>query len=723
MRAMSDPARLNRVALPAVALFVAAMPSLHAQTPAADVDTKASPTLPAVTVGGRGNQGSMRPGALRDEIVKTESISARTIERSGASNLNEALDKNPGIAVQVECSICNVRNVLLNNLPGRYTTLLIDGIPIFSSVSSAYGLDSVGTYGVERIDIARGAGASLIAPEALAGTVNIVTRRPTRAEAELRTQIGNMGSRQADVFVAQPFKGGALTASLHANRHDAVDGNGDGISEYAGYDRRLAGLGFFIDDAGGFRLRGRLDGVDEARGGGALDTYRHLAGVKADRRGNPFDFSAGPGGSPVARGWVNPADGSIVDYDLGKLGYSEYIRTRREQFVIAGERRVGNGTLRLAFGSARHRQRSFYEFSDYDARQSQHYAETSYRAPVADWLLTAGVNYRYENLRSRGATEEGAAVSGVDNYTYRVPALFLQAYRSFLDDRLEINGSMRYDRHNVYGGIVSPRLNVLFQHTDAVSSRVSAGKGFRAPTSFFEQDHGILNTLRIDRRIDRPEVSHNLSYALNYADERFAVTGSYNYNRIKHFALLDTGHMDEAGHPVTLFTSAREPVIVQGVDVNLSYVLTPALTVSAAAEAFHYRFPPGTLAFARPDFRAFLTLDYERGPWEAMARLSVTGPMDLNRFHDDGSGSQNRYNFDGTPKRGRSPVFATFDVRVQHAMSRHLALFIGADNLFDYVQSRKESPLWIDGEGGYDVTHLWGPSRGRYVYAGAKLSF
>ena len=141
---------------------------------ACPLEVGANPTteteLPGITILDKSNQGSMRPGALRDELVKTETISEKAIERSGATNVNEALDKNPGIAVQVECSICNVRNVLLNNLPGRYTTLLIDGIPIYSSVSSAYGLDSVSVWGIERIDVARGAGASLIAPEALAGT-------------------------------------------------------------------------------------------------------------------------------------------------------------------------------------------------------------------------------------------------------------------------------------------------------------------------------------------------------------------------------------------------------------------------------------------------------------------------------------------------------------------------------------------------------------------------
>ncbi len=77
---------------------------------------------------------------LRDEVVSTESVTAEDIRKLNASTLNEAIDNQPGVAVQVECSICNVRNVVLNNLPGRFTTIMIDGVPIFSSVSGAYGL-------------------------------------------------------------------------------------------------------------------------------------------------------------------------------------------------------------------------------------------------------------------------------------------------------------------------------------------------------------------------------------------------------------------------------------------------------------------------------------------------------------------------------------------------------------------------------------------------------
>ena len=681
-----------------------------------------SVTLPAVSITGKTNQGDMRPGALRDDIVKTESISAKAIDRVCATNINEALDKNPGISVQVECSICNVRNVLLNNLPGRYTTLMIDGVPIFSSVSSAYGLDSVSVYGLERIDVARGAGASLIAPEALAGTVNVVTKRPTAAENRARVQFGNFGSRQADAYLARTFNGGAFTATVNYNKHDSVDGDKNGISEFTGYNRKMVGLALFLDNAGGFKVKSRFDVVSEKRGGGALGT--DYAAIKASTSGNPFNWSRGANGSPDPSGWINPADGTLLPYNDGRGGFSKIIFTDRVQWIGTAERRFGDSKLRLAFGGAQHKQDSYYELATYVGKQNQGYAEASWQMPVAEWLFTVGSSLRYEDLKSNGTTNTGFAVNGIDDYVYRVPAVYVQAYRALFNDALELNASLRYDKHNVFGGITSPRVNALWHHTAKLSSRVSAGKGFRAPTSFFEQDHGILDTIRIDRRIDKPEISSNLSYALNYADDRLAVTASAHHNRIKNFAVLDPGALDPVtGDPVTIFTSADQPVTVRGVDVNLSYQLTPALTLTAAAEAFNYRFPAGTLVFARPTSKAYLGFDFEQGGLDLTAKLVWTGPMDLRKFHDDGSGAQNRFNLDGTPKRDKSPSFATLDVRAEYAFNKRFSAYVGADNLTDYKQSDKESALFIDSGGAPDVTHLWGPSRGRYVYAGVKVSF
>ncbi|MBK9783027.1 MAG: TonB-dependent receptor [Betaproteobacteria bacterium] len=687
----------------------------------------ADKTLGEVTVSNARSVGS-KPG-LRDEIIATESFSARDIEKSGATTLTEALDKRPGISVQTECSICNVRNVVLNNLPGRYTTLLIDGIPIFSSVSSAYGLDSVSLGGLERIDISRGAGTSLIAPEALAGSVNIVTRRPLKDELLINQQFGSYGQMNTELFGAKTFSGGGLTGNFSHNQHDTVDGDDNKVSEYTGYKRNLGGIGFFVDDIAGFKLKGRFDVVDEKRMGGAMGT--DYSGVKTDGSGNPFDWSKGKNGSPDSRGWVTP-DGSGADtlangqagtfYKDGSAGMSEVIFTDRQQFISSATRKLGEGSLRFAVGYAKHKQDSFYEKSTYKAEQSQYYVEASTQQPLGQTLVTAGFNYRYEDLSSTGSDANGVPNNGIDNYKYRTPGVFLQAYRAFFDGGVEVNGSVRYDDHNVFGGITSPRLNVLLNHTKEVNSRFAVGRGFRAPTSFFEQDHGILDTSRIVRQIDKAEISDNASYTLSFAGDRLAVASSLNYNRIKNMALLDSGATDPVtGDAITLFTSAQKPVTVTGGDITATYKLTPQLEASVAAERFNYNFSEaGTLAFARPETRAYLRLDYESGPWTGMLRGTWTGPQDLARFYD--YANNQRYNFDGSKKMDKSPSFWTVDLRGEYRINKQWSGFLGVDNVFDFKQSDKESMLWVDASGGLDVTHIWGPNRGRFIYGGVKFA-
>lgn len=720
-------------------------------------DTAAS--APEVRIMGSGIRINAQ-GSLRDEIVKTESVDAKAIERANAGNLTEALDNRPGISVQVECSVCNVRNVTLNNMPGRFTTLLIDGIPLWSSVSSAYGLDSVNVLGVERIDISRGAGASLIAPEALSGTVNIVTKRPDKEEGVLSGQAGSFGSYLGDGYFAKPLQGGALTASFSVRKHDSVDGAGYGISQYTGYERSMGGLGYFVDDFGGFKLRGRVDVVNEKRGGGPLgDDY---SAIKDSISGNPFDFSAGPHGSPDPNGWVSPdgvsgpstlANGQNgVLYNGGRAGISQIIYTQREQATMIGERNLGDGKLRLAAGYAHHNQNSFYGADGtYLGDQHQYYLEASYQKPWGRSLLSFGANYRYEDLRSNGVAfntdatlaQGGAGPltsnDGVDNYTYKVPALFAQIYRPFFDqDRLEVNASVRRDQHNVFGGITSPRLNLLFHHTDAYASRFSIGRGFRAPTSFFEQEHGILADGKIVRQITRPEISNNASYALSYSSDRFSWVGSANYTQIRNFATLSAGQCDPADAAclagvaagggvaasagfttATLFGSAADPVTFRTLDWIGTYQVTPGTALSVGAEKNAYAFTPGTLAFSRPAERLYFQANSQSGGWDLTAKLTWTGSQDLRKFYD--YADTPRFNLDGTPKPDKSPSFSVVDVRAQYRIDRRYSAFFGSNNLFDYRQSKHDSFLWVDSAGNIDVTQIWGPVIGRTVYAGLRV--
>ena len=685
-----------------LAALVAA-PGIAAESPGKEK------TLGEVVVGNTRESSAKRP-FLRDQVAPVESCTVEEFTKSGATNINEALDKRPGVAVQVECSICNARFISLNNLPGRYTTLLIDGVPLFSAVSQAYGLDSVGLRGLERIDLMRGAGASGLTPDALAGTVNMVTRRPVKDEAMIEMAVGQYGSRRLDAQVATAGTAGAITANIHTNNHDSVDGDGNGVSEYTGYSRKLGGIGFFVDDIGGFKLKGRIDAIDEKRNGGAMGT--DYDAIRASRSGNPFDFSKGAHASPYVDGWVNPTDGSKVNYVDGRTGLSEIIFTKRESAYVTGEKKLGDALLNVAAGYAHHDQDSFYEGNVYKAKQNQGYLMGSLKAPLAGGVWTALADWRYEDLRSQAELPDGTPANGLDNYTFRTPGLGLAANYAFLDDQLEVGANLRWENHNVYGEQLAPRLNLLWRHNEHANSRLSGGIGYRAPTSYFEQDHGILETLVIRNATNGVEKSKNLMYTFDWQDGDWKLLANAHWTRLTNLAWLDIGSTE------SVLRSADEPVTVKGADLQIGYQISKSLAASVGLEAAHYDFPVGTLAFARPDRRVYLSADWDSGGWDVFVRATWTGPQDLAKFYYRDT---QHYNFDGSAKPDKSPAFWTVDARIQYAIDKRWAVFAGADNLFDFKQSDHDGMLWIDASGTVDVTHIWGPNRGRYVYGGGRF--
>ncbi len=712
-----------RVCLSAAALVHLCAAYAAESSPAAETPPGAT-TLPTQVVTGR--QSATQPGALRDEIVKTESINAAEIAKTGAANLTELMSHRAGIDVQVECSVCNVRNITLNNLPGRFTTLLLDGIPIFSSVSNAYGLDMVGLKGLDRVEVSRGAGTSLIAPESLAGTVNLVTRRPGTDEAEVDLSAGNRGARRGGAYVARVFDGGALTLTGTQQRHDSVDASGVGISQFAGFDRKLLGLALFLDDVAGFRVMTRVDHVDEKRMGGPLG--QDYAAVRADTQGNPFDFSRGPHGAAQPGAWTNPSDGSTpVPYEDGRYGMAQIVFTQRSQFASTAQRSFGDTRLRFALGYAEHRQDSWYGGdANYFGRQKQYYLESSVQTGAAKARVTAGLAYRYEDLNSRSVSEDpGSPTYGIeranaDAYVYRTPGAFLQAYHSLFDDALETNASLRHDRNNVYGGITSARLNMLWHHNERLSSRFAIGQGFRLPTSFFELEHAILTAPAVDRSKAVAEKSDNASYALNYANDRLAVTGAMHHTRIRNLALFVD---DSANSGNFLLQPAGSAYTIDNLDIVGTWQATPADSISLGFERYAYRFNAadfqGSL-FARPELRLSFALDHESGPWDLNLRATYTGTQDLAKFYDYANSA--RYNLDGTPKTSRSPAFWVVDLRAAYQWSKNVQAYLGVNNVFDFRQATKDSFLWVGADGGLDVTHIWGPTLGRSVTLGVKVA-
>ncbi|MCD6413548.1 MAG: TonB-dependent receptor, partial [Elusimicrobia bacterium] len=128
---------------------------------------------------------------LKDVPVRTEIITAKEIEEKGAASLYEALEGIPGIRVEQQCSYCNFSIVRMQGMAAGHVQVLIDGQPIFSGLAGVYGLQQIPTANIERIEIVKGAGSALYGASAIAGVINIITKKPEKEpEVEVSASFG-----------------------------------------------------------------------------------------------------------------------------------------------------------------------------------------------------------------------------------------------------------------------------------------------------------------------------------------------------------------------------------------------------------------------------------------------------------------------------------------------------------------------------------------------------
>ncbi|HER19532.1 MAG TPA: TonB-dependent receptor [Chromatiales bacterium] len=665
-------------------------------------------------------------GMLKDEIQQTEVISARDIERKQAGSVNEAINNEPGVTVSNECSMCGVKRVMINGLKGEHTTVLVDGVPTHTMASGFYGLDGVATSGVERVEIARGAGASLIAPESVGGTINIVTKRPTENGAEIDLSAGENGYRKYGLSatgVTQDGKTRGLLSAQYDNR-DQEDHDGNGVNESPAMENYSVSGKVSHDLTAKDNIELRvLSGSSEVFGGPMLgDTTQGVTEALTNF-----------GGTPTFQ------DDDVRKRYTGLPGdTTEYIKTDRQELVGKWLHEFGSQTnVGVTLMHSKSEQDSFYEGIDYVAEDDTNFADVRVNHFLnAEHLLTVGVDTRQEELRSRSRTMEAFVTDGdpdtnyvSDSYDYSLTGLYLQDTWTPTSS-LEIAAAVRLDKveadfvdtskpgTEIDETMVAPRLHVRYDHDKQWTSRLQVGRGYRAPLSFFESDHGILDAgkgFQVD--VDELEKSTSASYALSFDNQRLTSTASVAWNQIENLAALAE---DANGVPTLSQLDGKARVV--SADLVLGYQLTNHWTAGIGLETFQYNdIFKESFAIAPVEERIRLTADYEGHGWNWNTTLTWIGSRDLTDYGYEG------FNIAGDPgsvKTTKAPSFYTVDMKLSKELNKTFTAYLGVNNLFDYTQAGDEdTPLFYDADGAYDVGYIYGPLRGRTVYAGVKARF
>lgn len=660
-------------------------------------------------------------GLLKDSIVKTELITESQIKANQAANLSDAIANSIGIRVSNECSMCGAKRVMINGLKGEHTNVLVDGIPLHTMLSGFYGMDAVAMSGVGQIEVARGAGASLTAPEAIGGTINLVTAVPSKDEGELDVAIGTNGYKKLAAlrsFVPKE-KNMATSVIIQVDERAQFDGDGNGVSETPQMENQSFTSLFSYEYDLDTNFRVRFNHTKSEVFGGPI-----LGGTVGSIQDVLDSVSEGESSNLFYNGHVN---GRYIGHPWET---AEWVKTQRNELMASVLRDFNtrfNGAVSLATVS--HKQVSFYEGIDYDAKDDMHYADFRFNYDVSpEHLLTFGLDYRDEEMRSHSNALEHVDKYVSDSFDYLVKGIYVQD-TWMVNPWLEISSALRVDRISadfidptkpgveISKTLVSPRLDSRLFHNDELTSRISIGQGYRAPLSFFESDHGILDAEKgYLVEVSQPERSTSVNYSLNFESEIWLNTTSIAYTRVKNLATLEH---DDAGTPV--LAQLDQTASVLAMDISVSYQLNQSLNVTAAMEMYKYNDTfKSSFAIAPVEKRATMSLNWQHEQHTFNSTVVLISNRDLSKYgyhgYEDKLGTM--------LKPIHSPTFSTTDFKYQYAWSKAVTFYVGANNVFNYNQAKDESsPLLFDADGGYDVTYIYGPMRGRTWYTGFDWDF
>jgi outer membrane receptor for ferrienterochelin and colicins len=403
-------------------------------------------------------------GTLK-EVRKTESpvpvevFTPTFFRKNPTPNIFDALQQVNGVRPQLNCNICNTGDIHINGLEGPYTMVLIDGMPIVSSLSTVYGLSGIPNALIERVEIVKGPASSLYGSEAVGGLINIITKNAQHAAKFYADYMHtSWNEKNADLgFVVQPSKNIRLLTGVNAYLYsNPIDNNNDGFTDVTLQKRISVFQKWSVS-----RKENRLFSF-------AARYYNE------DRWGGDMRWN--------------------TKFRGGDSIYGESIYTRR--WELTGQYQLPTKEkLLYSVSYNSHQQDSRYGTTSYIADQQILFHQLTWDKKLGKHDLLSGLAVRYTYYDDNTPATASSAPLNPKNVPQKtwLPGAFVQDEIKFGQQQLLMG--LRYDRHSIHGNIITPRIAYKWKIDENQSLRLNAGTGFRV-VNLFTEDHAALTGAR-----------------------------------------------------------------------------------------------------------------------------------------------------------------------------------------------------------------------------------
>ena len=652
--------------------------------------------------------GSLKAVSRAECPIPIEIYNTSFFKKNPAASLFESMQNINGVRPQNNCNVCNTGDIHINGLEGAYTLVLIDGMPLVSSLGSVYGLFGIPRSLIERVEIVRGPAAALYGSESMGGLINVITKRPeTAPKWSMEFNGGSWFDHQLDIghagHVGKRFS--VLTGVNYYGFNERVDHDRDGFTDVA--------------------LQSRIS------------VFQKWRMQRKDHR--LFSFSA--------RYYYEDRWGGEVEWQRKDRGrdtyYGESIYTNRWECLGVYQLPIQEKIM-LQWSYIEHQQNSVYGLINFQGHQRVALAQMTWDKKIGKWDGLLGISNRYTYYDDNTtATTNGDPLCPLNQPSIDLlPGLFAQTeWLKNASHRLLLGARMDY--HALHGMIFTPRIAHKWTLPSKQILRFNIGSGFRVVNVFNEEHAALTGARQVVVASDlEPERSTNASIAFATAYKWASgltltmdlnVFYTYFQNRILPDYVTDAntifynnlnGHADNKGLNLSVDGSWRNR---WRFNTGITWTETVAYTweddvLRKTRPFFNERFA-GAWSITYVSKKRPITIDYTGNVYSPML-LPLLGPLD--------------------PRSSQSPWWSIQNIQMTYKAGSHWEWFGGVKNLLNWTP-KGDNPFLIarahdpfdkhvefDSQGQaiatptnpygltFDPSYVYAPNQGVRVFVGVR---
>jgi len=625
------------------------------------------------------------PGTIksRREVLQTEKITTKELHRAACCNLSESFETNPSVDVSFSDAVTGAKQIQLLGLAGTYVQTLTENYPNFRGAASAYGLDYIPGPWMESIQISKGAASVKNGYESITGQMNVEYKKPNNSDPlSLNVFASDAGRYEANADAAFILSDKLNTGVFlhYSNETASHDDNNDSFLD-APKKHQFNFMNRWHYMSGRYASQFGIRFLQDYRTSGQT---MHTLNDESLNKDNPYEISI-------------------------KANRGEFYT--KNSYIVDEER---NGNVALIFTGSHQDQKSQYAVQKYNVYNNNLYASLMYETELGKMhQLSTGLSMNWDKYTQSIALNnpltyqpsEETTTGGYAQYTFN------------LDDKFIALAGLRADYSSLHDKVfVTPRLHLKYMPVSWLNLRASAGKGYRTVFVMPENSFYLASSRKIEIQENLKQESAwnygaSVSFHIPIKGEELTISGEWYRTDFDNQVVTD---VDSDPHAV-MFYNLQGKSYANSFQVEASYPVFKGFNLLAAYRWMNTKTDYNGKLMKKPlvsDYKALVTASYEtnlrKWMFDLTAQFNGGGRMPtpdaVNPLWGNTFGSYTVLNAQVTKR------FRTWSV------------YVGAENITDYVQKNPiispENPFGDN----FDATMVWGPTMGRKFYVGFRYT-